>query len=114
MTQCCGVDSVPLLHPIINTCASLFCPALQLSVDHKPNNEAEKERIEGLGGMVVWAGTWRVAGILAVSRAFGDRPLKKYVVSTPHVQEVRVCRKRLSSKQDAPVAVSQTGRQCCE
>lgn len=58
--------------------------AVQVSVDHKPNLFAEKERIENLGGMVVWAGTWRVAGILAVSRAFGDRPLKTYIVANPY------------------------------
>lgn len=58
--------------------------AIQLSVDHKPNHVAEKERIENLGGMVCWAGTWRVGGMLAVSRAFGDRPLKKFVVATPY------------------------------
>lgn len=57
--------------------------AFQLSIDHKPNEIGEKQRIENLGGMVVWAGTWRVGGVLAVSRAFGDRPLKRYVVAKP-------------------------------
>jgi hypothetical protein len=44
-----------------------------MSVDHKPNSKEERTRIEQAGGVVVWAGTWRVAGVLAVSRAFGDR-----------------------------------------
>lgn len=48
-----------------------------LSDDHKPNRNDEHDRIEAGGGAVIWAGTWRVAGVLAVSRAFGDRPLKK-------------------------------------
>lgn len=57
--------------------------AVALSVDHKPNSKEERTRIESAGGVVVWAGTWRVGGVLAVSRAFGDRPLKRYVISTP-------------------------------
>ena len=54
--------------------------AVQLSDDHKPNRTDERNRIEAAGGVVVWAGTWRVGGVLAVSRAFGDRLLKRYVV----------------------------------
>ena len=57
-----------------------------MSIDHKPNRPEERERIENAGGVVVWAGTWRVGGVLAVSRAFGDRPLKKYVVPTPEIR----------------------------
>ncbi|KAK9805433.1 hypothetical protein WJX73_006037 [Symbiochloris irregularis] len=59
--------------------------AKPLSEDHKPNRTDERARIEGAGGVVVWAGTWRVGGVLAVSRAFGDRLLKRYVVATPDV-----------------------------
>ena len=32
----------------------------------------EKQRIEGLGGSVIYWGTWRVNGQLAVSRAIGN------------------------------------------
>eukprot|EP00803_Ostreobium_quekettii_P001776 evm.model.scf_1355EXC.1 EVM.evm.TU.scf_1355EXC.1 scf_1355EXC:38618-43668(-) len=60
--------------------------AIAVSIDHKPNEPKEKQRIENLGGMVVWAGTWRVGGVLAVSRAFGDRPLKKYVKADPYMR----------------------------
>lgn len=31
----------------------------------------EKQRIEALGGCVIWFGTWRVNGSLSVSRAIG-------------------------------------------
>ncbi|KAK9914888.1 hypothetical protein WJX75_001932 [Coccomyxa subellipsoidea] len=61
--------------------------AIPLSEDHKPNRSDERSRIEAAGGVVVWAGTWRVGGVLAVSRAFGDRLLKRYVVATPDVRE---------------------------
>lgn len=58
-----------------------------MSEDHKPNRLDERKRIELAGGVVVWAGTWRVGGVLAVSRAFGDRLLKRYVVAKPEMRE---------------------------
>lgn len=61
--------------------------AIPMSVDHKPNTREERTRIEDAGGVVVWAGTWRVGGVLAVSRAFGDRPLKRYVIPTPDIRD---------------------------
>lgn len=57
--------------------------AKALSEDHKPNSDSEKKRIEALGGSVVFWGVWRVEGILAVSRAIGDRMLKEYVTAEP-------------------------------
>eukprot|EP00124_Ichthyophonus_hoferi_P001407 Ihof_evm10s72 gene=Ihof_evmTU10s72 len=48
---------------------------------HTPNREDEKQRIESLGGVVVWHGAWRVNGVLSVARSIGDRQLKRYVVS---------------------------------
>ncbi|TYI17063.1 hypothetical protein ES332_A08G299000v1 [Gossypium tomentosum] len=50
----------------------------------------ERQRIEDAGGFVMWAGTWRVGGVLAVSRAFGDRLLKQYVVADPEIQEEKI------------------------
>ncbi|PQM34686.1 putative protein phosphatase 2C 59 [Prunus yedoensis var. nudiflora] len=61
--------------------------AIAVSRDHKPDQTDERQRIEEAGGFVMWAGTWRVGGVLAVSRAFGDRLLKQYVVADPEIQE---------------------------
>ncbi|XP_051194077.1 probable protein phosphatase 2C member 13, mitochondrial [Lolium perenne] len=61
--------------------------AMALSVDHKPNRSDERKRIENAGGVVIWAGTWRVGGVLAMSRAFGNRLLKPFVVAEPEIQE---------------------------
>ncbi|XAR71468.1 Phosphoprotein phosphatase, partial [Bertholletia excelsa] len=64
--------------------------AMAVSRDHKPDQTDERRRIEDAGGFVMWAGTWRVGGVLAVSRAFGDRHLKQFVVADPEIQEQKV------------------------
>ncbi|XP_059839198.1 protein phosphatase 1F isoform X1 [Hypanus sabinus] len=46
---------------------------------HKPEKEDEKQRIEELGGCVIFLGCWRVNGTLAVSRAIGDIDQKPYI-----------------------------------
>ncbi|KAG2575364.1 probable protein phosphatase 2C 45 isoform X4 [Panicum virgatum] len=61
--------------------------AVAVSKDHKPDQTDERQRIEDAGGFVMWAGTWRVGGVLAVSRAFGDKLLKQYVVVDPEIRE---------------------------
>ncbi|KAL9376100.1 hypothetical protein Peur_030220 [Populus x canadensis] len=66
--------------------------AIAVSRDHKPDQTDERQRIEDAGGFVMWAGTWRVGGVLAVSRAFGDRLLKQFVVADPEIQEEKVDR----------------------
>lgn len=61
---------------------SLLQPAAYpLSEDHKPNRTDERQRIESAGGVVVWAGTWRVGGVLAVSRAFGKGMFTRHSVA---------------------------------
>lgn len=64
--------------------------AVPLSIDHKPDRSDERRRIEQAGGFIIWAGTWRVGGVLAVSRAFGDKLLKPYVVADPEIQEEEI------------------------
>lgn len=60
-----------------------------LTSDHKPNRPDERKRVQELGGSVVFWGVWRVEGILAVSRAIGDRMLKPFVVAEPEVREFK-------------------------
>ncbi|KNC81651.1 hypothetical protein SARC_06038 [Sphaeroforma arctica JP610] len=55
--------------------------AVPLSYDHKPNRLDEFQRIKDAGGFVAWKGVWRVQGVLAISRSFGDKSLKQWVVS---------------------------------
>lgn len=70
--------------------ASRAGSAIPLSFDHKPDRLDERQRIEEAGGFVIWAGTWRVGGILAVSRAFGDKLLKPFVVAEPEIKEEEI------------------------
>ncbi|OQS04866.1 phosphatase 2C [Thraustotheca clavata] len=58
-----------------------------LSTDHKPNRADERERVTNMGGHVIFWGVWRVEGILAVSRAIGDRMLKPYVIAEPEITQ---------------------------
>ena len=74
-----------------------------LSRDHKPNCADEQARISSRGGRVVHWGVWRVEGVLAVSRAIGDRLLKEYVIAEPEFKEIR------RSAQDAFVIIASDG-----
>ncbi|PWZ44268.1 putative protein phosphatase 2C 45 [Zea mays] len=67
-------------------CSACFA-AIVVSKDHKPDQTDERQRIEDTGGFVMWAGTWRVGGVLVVSRAFGDKLLKQYIVVDPEIEE---------------------------
>lgn len=59
--------------------------AIPLSHDHKPQRDDETSRIEAAGGRVIYWDGYRVGGLLALSRAIGDRYLKRYVISEPEV-----------------------------
>jgi len=60
---------------------------IPLSFDHKPQQLKERKRIQEAGGFISFNGVWRVAGILATSRALGDFPLKdrKLLIAEPDV-----------------------------
>ncbi|XP_049831416.1 LOW QUALITY PROTEIN: titin-like [Schistocerca gregaria] len=61
---------------------------MRLVNPHKPDRPDERERIEKMGGCVMYFGTWRVNGQLAVSRAIGDSEYKPYVCAEPDVTEL--------------------------
>ncbi|XP_052737491.1 uncharacterized protein LOC112055609 isoform X2 [Bicyclus anynana] len=63
---------------------------MQLVNPHKPDRPDEKERIESSGGTVMFWGTWRVNGQLAVSRAIGDAQYKPYVTARPEMVVVEL------------------------
>ncbi|KAF3780710.1 putative protein phosphatase 2C 14 [Nymphaea thermarum] len=55
-----------------------------LTCDHRASREDEQARIEAQGGYVdIHHGTWRVDGVLAVTRSIGDRHLKEWVLAEP-------------------------------
>ena len=54
--------------------------SIQMSIDQKPTNPEEMKRIASLGGIITNnLGVARVNGVLAVSRAFGNRKLRKVI-----------------------------------
>ena len=62
------------------------------SADQRPDVHAEKERIVKEGGFVKRGrdGTWRTGGILAVSRAFGNAGIKKFLSVEPEVSVIEL------------------------
>jgi len=71
--------------------------ALEMSTDHKPEDEPERERIENAGGKVTSDG--RVNGGLNLSRALGDHsykqvaplpPQKQMITALPEVRKLTV------------------------
>ncbi|CAB3255269.1 unnamed protein product [Arctia plantaginis] len=63
---------------------------MQLVRPHKPGRQDERDRIEKSGGTVMFWGTWRVNGQLAVSRAIGDAQYKPYVTARPEIATVEL------------------------
>ncbi|XP_020586036.1 uncharacterized protein LOC110028503 isoform X2 [Phalaenopsis equestris] len=63
--------------------------AKELTRDHHLARDDERNRVEAAGGYVVeWAGVLRINGELALSRAIGDVPFKRYgVISIPEVTD---------------------------
>lgn len=59
--------------------------AVPLSTDHKPSRSDELARIEAAGGRVIAWNGYRVLGVLAMSRALGDRYLKPFVIAQPEI-----------------------------
>jgi serine/threonine protein phosphatase PrpC len=73
----------------IGDCRAVKCnknkQAIQLTKDHKPNAPEEKNRINKLGGKIVYDGyDYRIMG-LSLSRAFGDLDAKPYVSHKPDI-----------------------------
>ena len=62
--------------------------AVEMSYDHKPSREDERQRIIEAGGTVI---TNRLYGVLGVSRSFGDLRFKNAMVRRDCV---RVCARR--------------------
>lgn len=63
-----------------------------LSVDHKPDLDKEKSRIEKLGGSIRYDGSdWRVND-LSLSRAFGDVESKPFISHRPDVYKYKKCK----------------------
>ncbi|BFZ16813.1 hypothetical protein BsWGS_19852 [Bradybaena similaris] len=74
--------------------------AVELSFDHKPEDDSEKERIENAGGKVTADG--RVNGGLNLSRAIGDHvykrrkdlpPEEQMITALPDVETTELCNK---------------------
>mmetsp|Transcript_13464 Transcript_13464/g.31645 ORF Transcript_13464/g.31645 Transcript_13464/m.31645 type:complete len:572 (+) Transcript_13464:208-1923(+) len=64
---------------------------IPLSKEHKPDDKAEKARIERAGGEVKTVGGLpRVNGVLATSRAIGDNHLKPMIIPDPYVSHRRL------------------------
>jgi protein phosphatase 1L len=75
----------------VGDCRALVLSAgrpIQMSNDQKPTSIEEQKRINSLGGTVEYCmGVARVNGILAVSRAFGNRTLRQVIRPDPEMTQ---------------------------
>jgi hypothetical protein len=61
---------------------------ITLTEDHKPSAPTEQRRIASFGGTVTYnTGIARVAGVLAVSRAFGNYSIRNFIRADPDIYE---------------------------
>merc|ERR1712063_195980 len=93
MGSVCIRNNEELLIGNVGGCRRFLCRAgkpYEIATPHNLDKEEEKERIKSLGGAVVWFGTWRVNGILAVSRSIGDYNLKNLVIPDPDVTRIKL------------------------
>jgi serine/threonine protein phosphatase PrpC len=58
-----------------------------LSYDHKAVDEDERARVKKTDCFIIGG---RIGGVLSVSRSFGDRELKQWVISEPHFIEIKL------------------------
>lgn len=105
----CCINSEAISVGNAGDCRAVLCrsgKAVNMSSDHRPNLEHERERIEAAGGWVEEASSTdadaRVNGDLAISRALGDYHLKQdadrpaemqIVIPTPDVEVFQRSRK---------------------
>lgn len=86
-------DKVHIAHvgdsrAVLSSCGGV---SKRLFEDHRPSRRDELERIEKAGGLVLEvSGSFRVNGVLAVSRAIGDVGLKELVIAKPEVQSLEL------------------------
>lgn len=75
----------------VGDCRALVLSAgrpIQMSNDQKPTSLEEQKRISSLGGTIEYCmGVARVNGILAVSRAFGNRTLRQVIRPDPEMTQ---------------------------
>jgi len=80
--------------------------AIEMSIDHKPDNPSEKARIEKAGGFVE---DNRVKGILNLSKSLGDLEYKSDTSLSPKAQMIKAVSERKYHCLSSPEAVDFVG-----